>query len=158
MEAPERKDDLESRLVGIEGTVPELRNRLNELTQKVSKLSQDVGLSKVTRDADRDDLNKRIEEMERKSEDDLNSLAAVVNIHRDSFNRDLAALQSRIDQIQRMVSKLHVCPDCGASLHLHRLEKDSWHLECLLCGYYSVNCKYPKWKEQSGKHPIPLKQ
>lgn len=83
-----------------------ISEQLTKLSDTVSKLSQDVGLSKVTRDADRADLNNRIEEAERKSEDDLNSLAAVVNIHRGSFNSSLAALESRIDKVQKMVEDL----------------------------------------------------
>ena len=58
-------------------------------------------------------------------------------------------------------SKLHICPDCGAPLHLHRVGEhvnkslgdgiwsgDSWHLECVQCGYCTTDYKYPKWKEQ----------
>jgi hypothetical protein len=58
-------------------------------------------------------------------------------------------------------SKLHICPDCGAPLHLHRVGEhvnkslgdgiwsgDSWHLECIQCGYCTTDYKYPNWKEQ----------
>ena len=58
-------------------------------------------------------------------------------------------------------SKLHICPDCGAPLHLHRVGEhvnkslgdgiwsgEEWHLECLVCGYCTTNYIYPKWKEQ----------
>jgi len=61
----------------------------------------------------------------------------------------------------KKLSKLHICPDCGAPLHLHRVGEhinkltgetiwsgDSWHLECIQCGYCTTDYKYPKWKEQ----------
>jgi Zn ribbon nucleic-acid-binding protein len=56
--------------------------------------------------------------------------------------------------------KLHICPDCGAALHLHRLENQGniWHLECISCGYYSPNYKATVWKDKPGKHPIPVKE
>jgi rubrerythrin len=66
-------------------------------------------------------------------------------------------------------SKLHICPDCGASLHLHRsndsvnsdgniLQGKSWHLECPICGYYSINYLYPTWKAEGGTYfPAPKK-
>ena len=56
--------------------------------------------------------------------------------------------------------KLHICPDCGAALHLHRLENQGniWHLECVSCGYYSPNYKATPWKDKPGKHPIPVKE
>jgi len=56
--------------------------------------------------------------------------------------------------------KLHICPDCGAALHLHRLENQGniWHLECVSCGYYSPNYKATVWKDKPGKHPVPVKE
>ena len=53
--------------------------------------------------------------------------------------------------------KLHICPDCGAALHLHRLENQGniWHLECVSCGYYSQITKQP-FRSKPGKHPIPV--
>ena len=80
--------------------------KVARLEDMVSKLSQDVELSKVIRDADRADFNKRIEEVERKFEDDLNSLAAVVNRYRDAFNHGLADMESRIAKVQKMVEGL----------------------------------------------------
>ena len=54
--------------------------------------------------------------------------------------------------------KLHICPDCGGALHLHRLENQGsiWHLECVSCVYYSPNYKATVWKDKPGKHPIPV--
>ena len=66
-------------------------------------------------------------------------------------------------------SKLHICPDCGASLHLHRVNDSvksdgtigqgrSWHFECLICGYYTINYLYPTWKAEGGTYfPAPKK-
>jgi hypothetical protein len=68
---------------------------------------------------------------------------------------DPEALQSLgewVDGLSQDIVKLHVCPDCEHSLHVHRLE-GSWHLECLVCGFYTVNYKYPKWKEPGVKLP-----
>jgi len=57
-----------------------------------------------------------------------------------------------IEGLSQDIVKLHICPDCEHSLHVHRLE-DSWHLECPVCGFYTVNYKYPKWKEPGVKLP-----
>jgi Zn ribbon nucleic-acid-binding protein len=56
--------------------------------------------------------------------------------------------------------KLHICPDCGEALHLHRFENQGniWHLECVSCGYYSPNYKATVWKDKPGKNPIPVKE
>jgi len=65
-------------------------------------------------------------------------------------------------------NKLHICPDCGGSLHLHRSNDSvnsvgniaqgrSWHLECPICGYCSINYLYPTWKEQVTHFTVPEK-
>ena len=55
---------------------------------------------------------------------------------------------------QELLRKLHLCPDCGASLHMHHFEH-SFHLECVECGFYSVDYEMPKWKEPGRKLESP---
>lgn len=51
----------------------------------------------------------------------------------------------QVDPLKAKVLKLHLCPDCGAPLHIHHYEK-RFHLECLECGFCSSDYEYPKWK------------
>ncbi len=57
----------------------------------------------------------------------------------------------REEELASKLSKLHVCPDCGNSLHMHLVGEKTgtgnWHLECPLCGYCSEDYGAPKWKE-----------
>jgi len=75
------------------------------------------------------------------------------------INRTIEECKQIIGDYEKKLGKLHTCPDCGASLHLHRHgEENLWHLECVICGYYSLDYKATVWKEKAGRHPIPVKE
>lgn len=101
-----------------------------------------------------------IELMNRLDAGDLSvkQLGASVDGLWDSLMRMGETVSKNAEFYNKNHAKLHICPDCGASLHLHRLEGQSWHLECVECGYYSPNYKATVWKKKPGNHPIPVGQ
>ena len=90
-----------------------------------------------------------------------NTLNRLSNWSEDQWKNALGVIATVDAANTKKFSKLHICPDCGAPLHLHRVGEhvnkslgdgiwsgEEWHLECLVCGYCTTNYKYPKWKEQ----------
>ncbi len=72
-----------------------------------------------------------------------NRQAAIINEHRDVLNHNFEVYNGKL-------AKLHLCPDCGRSLHMHLLDGGSWHLECVHCGYCSVDYKAPGVERDEG--------
>jgi len=96
----------------------------------------------------------------------------------ESFRQTIENYNKKMNDFEEKLSKLHICPDCGASLHSHRLEKEvksgsekyalvqrdekilltkkageeRWHLECPLCGYCSKDYPGPDWKKTRGDY------
>ena len=75
-----------------------ITEQLSKLSDTVSKLSQDVRLVEVTRGVEREEFSKRLTDLREAH----NRQAAVVNDHRDTFNKNFTVLGSRIDKVQRM--------------------------------------------------------
>jgi Zn ribbon nucleic-acid-binding protein len=82
------------------------------------------------------------------------------NVSQLQWENAISAIDLSDASNAKKFDKLHICPDCGAALHLHRFENQGniWHLECVSCGYYSQNYKAPVWKDKPGKHPFPVKE
>lgn len=75
------------------------------------------------------------------------------------INRSIGDWKKIFSDYEMKFRKLHICPDCGASLHMHRFgQENTWHLECVQCGYYSPDYKATIWKDKPGKHPFPVKE
>jgi len=68
----------------------------------VSKLSEDVGLSDSTTAAQREEFSKWLTDLQEAH----NRQAAIINEHRDTFNKNFTVLGSRIDKVQKMVEDL----------------------------------------------------
>ncbi len=89
-----------------------LTNKLNNITEQLSKLSDTVSklseavevtaVPKAIMDAQVDEFSKRLTDLREAH----NRQAAVVNDHRDTFNKNFAILGSRIDKVQNMVGDL----------------------------------------------------
>ena len=86
-----------------------LTNKLNNITEQLSKLSntvsklaEDMELAKVSKvmvDADREEFSKRLTDLREAH----NRQAAVINEHRDTFNNNFTVLGSKINIVQKMV-------------------------------------------------------
>jgi len=70
-----------------------------KLSDTVSKLSEEVELSKVTRDVESDEFSKRLTDLRGAH----NRQSAVINEHRDTFNNNFNVVVSRIGKVQKIV-------------------------------------------------------
>ena len=91
-------EPLTDRLTNITEQVTKLRDVVSKLSDIVIKLSEDVELAKADK--------VMVGELNHKLKEAHNSLATVVNNHRDIFNNNFAVLGSRIDKVQKMVEDL----------------------------------------------------
>jgi Mg2+ and Co2+ transporter CorA len=91
-------EPLTDRLTNVTEQVTKLRDTVSKLSDIVSKLSEDVELAKADK--------VMVGELNHKLKEAHNSLATVVNNHRDIFNNNFAVLGSRIDKVQKMVEDL----------------------------------------------------
>jgi len=147
-------DDGEVTLSDVSGEVELHEENIEEINNKLVKNDGNIG--KLTQDVDKRFVATNIETS--KLANDLFLRNDDVKQMRKWFNQTIEDCKKIIGDYEKKLGKLHVCPDCGASLHLHRLENSTWHLECVQCGYYSANYKATVWKEKAGRHPIPVKE
>jgi len=75
---------------------------VTKLSDTVSKLSEEVELSKVTRDVESEEFSKRLTDLREAH----NRQSAVINEHRDTFNNNFNVVVSRIGKVQKMVEDL----------------------------------------------------
>ena len=100
-----RESDLDFSLSDTEPLTDKLTNiteQVTELSATVSKLSEDVELSKVTRDNESEEFSKRLTDLREAH----NRQSAVINEHRDTFNNNFNVVVSRIGKVQKMVEDL----------------------------------------------------
>lgn len=76
--------------------------QLTKLSDRVSKLSDNVRLIDATNDAQREEFNKWLIDLQKTQ----NQQAALINEHRDTFNNKFTVLESRIDKVQKMFEDL----------------------------------------------------
>ena len=100
-----RESDLDFSLSDTEPLTDRLTNiteQATKLSDTVSKLSEDVELSKVTRDVESEEFGKRLTDLREAH----NRQSAVINEHRDTFNNNFNVVVSRIGKVQKMVEDL----------------------------------------------------
>jgi len=94
-------DDLLSDTKPLTNKLINITEQLSKLSDTVSKLREAVELAQVTKamvDAEREEFSKRLTDLREAH----NRQAAVVNDHRDTFNKNFTVLGSRIDKVQKM--------------------------------------------------------
>jgi hypothetical protein len=74
-----------------------------------------------------------------------NDQKANLSQSKDELFESMKTLEGWLEELDQKVNKMQVCWNCGSTLHLHRFD-DHWHLECLLCGFYTKDYLYPEWK------------
>jgi ribosomal protein L37AE/L43A len=143
---PEHKGDFGEAVAEIkEGTA---ETELGKLHDEFAGLSTKADVEKLS------ETVSGLSSLETELSDELPALAArVVDVERainsiKSCSEDFLKFQK---SVYDRLARLHICPDCGRSLHMHLLGEGSWHLECVHCGYCTIGYKAPKWKEEHGK-------
>lgn len=123
----------------------ELKAKVAEIDESVNQMAEDFTSGTEIRDKWFTELKSRVEKVE-KLENSFTELEKANGRAVDFFDMKVKDFEARL-------LKLHICPDCGASLHMHLISDKTgdWHLECPLCGYCSENYGSPKWKEPRGK-------
>jgi len=100
-----RESDLDFSLSGSEPLTDRLTNIIEQVTKlsdTVSKLCEEVELSKVTRDVESEGFSKKLTDLQEAH----NRQSAVVNKHRDTFNSNFDIVVSRIGKVQKMAEDL----------------------------------------------------
>jgi len=91
-------EPLTDRLTNITEYVTKLSDAVSKLSDIVSKLSEDVEPAKADK--------VMVGELNHKLKEAHNSLAGVVNNHRDVFNKNFEVHRSKIDKVQKLVEGL----------------------------------------------------
>jgi DNA repair exonuclease SbcCD ATPase subunit len=76
--------------------------QLTKLSDRVSKLSDNVRLIDATDDAQREEFSNWLIDLQKTQ----NQQAALIKEHSDAFSKNLTLLESRTDQVQKMVEDL----------------------------------------------------
>jgi DNA anti-recombination protein RmuC len=76
--------------------------QLTKLSDRVSKLSDNVRLIDATNDAQREEFSKWLLDLQKTQ----NHQAAIIKEHNDTLSKNLTVLESRIDKVQKMVEDL----------------------------------------------------
>ncbi len=100
-----RESDLDFSLSDTEPLTDRLANITEQMTKlgdTVSKLSEEVELSKVTMEVESEEFNKRLTDLQEAH----NRQSVVINKHRDTFNTNFDVVGSRIGKVQKMVEDL----------------------------------------------------
>ena len=154
-------DDGEVTLSDVSGEVELHEENIEEINNKIVKIDGNIGT--LTQD-----VNRRFEvtfHETAKLANDYQLLDDKCKQLEKFINRTVEDCKKLFSNYETKLAKLHICPDCGRPLHLHKVgdfvittskametsyitQGNSWHLECLHCGYCSVNYQYPEWKDQ----------
>jgi Zn ribbon nucleic-acid-binding protein len=113
----------------------ELAGRVNELTERENQRVDQPGSNSA--------LVEKLNNLER----------AFVSLsgNYEADQKFAVTFAKQVDPLKAKVLKLHLCPDCGAPLHIHHFVEGRFHLECVECGFCSKDYEYPGWKEEREK-------
>lgn len=143
-------EELLGNVATLNEEVDKYDEKLTDLTKRFDVLQQDVDRRIIEAHGDISDVDTKAYNLKDKCE----GLEKWMNRIIEEFKTIMAGYDGKL-------LKLHICPECGKSLHVHKIrepssktmegklieDKGAWHLECIHCGFYTTNYQYPKWKE-----------
>lgn len=124
-------NELSSRLEEAEGLAQYANEQVEQISEKVKEFSEQ--LKELQSSGGAATEQRKVVELQEQ-----------VNAFAQGFAEDVRQIK---EETKLRVTGLHLCPDCGAALHMHH-QDNSFHLECVNCGFCSQDYDYPEWKEQ----------